>query len=906
MIKKILKLFILITILFFYRNTYAKIIENVLFKSQVPPGSWSRTLNCGQTSVIIANSYYNNSSISEEDIKNIDIWLNEKFSDPIRDFNGYYTNTTKLKTLCSDYFDMDYCTINSGENLFSFLKEQINLGNLSILQVRVKMKLTKVPHFMVFLGYDNDFVYFHDPGQSKGSYVKFKIQDFLEVWENQNFNYLLFQKNKKEDKEDEVVNFLKIKEVNAKENKNLENNIIIDENNDENIENNDEIDDAIIDNENNNVGANNVSPINENDSNANNEDDDENIENDDDVGANIVRPIDENNLDNNVGANIVRPIDEHDLDDNSEQEEEYGYITNENILVLGPYLKIDLNPHHASTSTPKVDVEENGVLPIDDENNDNNDEDENDDNNSDENTENTDDNNDENTENIENDENNDNDNNDENIENNDNDNNDENIENDDNNNNDENNDDDENDDNNNDENDENIENDDNNNNDENTENTDDNNDENTENIVNDENNNNDENNDDDENDENENDGNDEADENEESLEVNNLFGELNSDITLTPEIPYTINSEFIVPQNVILTILPGVKILFGVNGSLIVEGKIESLGSSQNKIIFTTSKTENPVENSWKWIKIKNSGEAVFNWTIIEYGGYDYLSGEKRAPIIIDGGYLDADNLYIKNIDNDCIKANFSYLNIKNSSFKNCRYGLNLTNSEGIIKDSLFLENFNGFVINNSFSDLILKNNSINNSLDYSIKLINSVPMIIDMNYSDNKYDEIFLDLNLDFGDYVLSKGIYYVLKVNLSENTNFTISPGCVFKSYNSGYFSGSWYVRSNIFNAVGMENSPIIFDSYYENPELNQRWGKINFYNNNFLNAENVIIKNGGRNYFLGEKGFPIYLENVKNINALNIYLYNNFENDYFYKNNLEEYTYNLNNIYINDEEI
>jgi len=110
MIKKILKLFILIFILFFHKNVYAKIIENVLFKSQVPPGSWNRTLNCGQTSMVIANSYYNNSSISEEDIKNVDIWLNEKFSDPIRDFNGYYTNTTKLKTLCSNYFNMDYDT----------------------------------------------------------------------------------------------------------------------------------------------------------------------------------------------------------------------------------------------------------------------------------------------------------------------------------------------------------------------------------------------------------------------------------------------------------------------------------------------------------------------------------------------------------------------------------------------------------------------------------------------------------------------------------------------------------------------------------------------------------------------------------------------------------------------------
>ncbi|NCC70010.1 hypothetical protein EOM09_00295 [bacterium] len=812
MIKKIFNLFIILFFLFFSKDVYGKIIEEVLFKPQVLPGSWEKTLNCGQTSVTIANAYYNNLSISEEDIKNIDTWLNNKFSDPIRDFNGYYTNTNKLKILCSDYFDMDFCVINSGENLFDFLKKQIDIGNLSIVQVRVKMKLTKVPHFMVFLGYDDDFVYFHDPGQTKGDYVKFEIKDFLEVWENQNFNYLLFEKNKIENKkeveivEDKNINILKIKEVNAKDLNNSEILNISESQNFLELENN----------------------IQENINSGNKE----NLKNDE-VFENDIE-IKEINESSNIKSSINSEIEENILVDNISFEEEYGYVNDNNILVLGPNLKIDLNPHIAKPvliidqeSDKNEEFNENGEIEnIFDENDILNEE--------------IDETQETEAENI---------NEEENIVNQDENNENENIE----------------------------------------ENTDD-----------------EENDNDELNEEEENIEEDPIIENEDYSETSSLFGELNSDIILTSDIPYIINGEFVIPSGKKITIMSGAIILFGISGAIVVEGEMEVLGTENDIVLFTTSNTENPVENSWKWIEIRNRGIASFNWTIIEYGGYDYFSGQKRAPIIVQGSFLNANNLYINHIDSDCIKSYSSYINIKNSSFKNCKYALDISNSEGIVENSIFNNNFNAFVMDRSFENLILKNNSISNSLDYSIKLINSVPTIIDMKYINNKYDEIFLDLELDFGDYLLSPGNYYVLKINLFERTNFTISPGSVFKSYNSSYYSGSWYVRSNIFNAIGTTDNPIIFDSYYENPKLEQKWGKLNFYNNNFLNVENVIVKNGGRNYFLGQEGFPIYLENIKNINAKNIYLYNDFENDYFYKNNLEEYNYNLENIYINDEEI
>ncbi len=189
-------IFFLFLIFPFFVN--AKIMD-IPFISQVLPGDWNSTLNCGQTSYYMADKFLsNNSNLNSEDIKKIDDFLYEKFSDPIRNYNGYYTNTTKLKSVAEDFGNYENVFINRASNDFENIKLEIDKGNLIIPLVRISMKLDKDGHFMLMTGFDEEYVYFNDPGKTFGKGKKYLIDDFLKVWKSENYNYLIL-KNKEND-----------------------------------------------------------------------------------------------------------------------------------------------------------------------------------------------------------------------------------------------------------------------------------------------------------------------------------------------------------------------------------------------------------------------------------------------------------------------------------------------------------------------------------------------------------------------------------------------------------------------------------------------------------------------------------------------------------------------------------
>jgi len=175
---------------------YALMLSTTLdvpFKAQVPPGSWDMTKNCGQACSSMVFCYYWNTEPSEEDIKKIDNWLYEKYGDPINNYNGWETATTKLKTLACEYANFPKSYKASGWNLEK-LKQEIDAGHpviVAIIAGKIPYRKKTDPdvihyrnykyeggHFVVVKGYTSECIVCNDPGTGLGDGKQYYNNDF--------------------------------------------------------------------------------------------------------------------------------------------------------------------------------------------------------------------------------------------------------------------------------------------------------------------------------------------------------------------------------------------------------------------------------------------------------------------------------------------------------------------------------------------------------------------------------------------------------------------------------------------------------------------------------------------------------------------------------------------------------
>lgn len=146
---------------------------SVPFKSQVPPGEWANTNNCGQTCALMVLCYYKGTVPTEQGIKDIDDWLFQKYGDPINNYNGSITNTTKLEALVKEYGGFVNSYKDNGWDL-SNLKQKIDEGRPVIAAVTAGYLSNRGynyagGHFIVVIGYSDTHIICHDPGTSSGA-----------------------------------------------------------------------------------------------------------------------------------------------------------------------------------------------------------------------------------------------------------------------------------------------------------------------------------------------------------------------------------------------------------------------------------------------------------------------------------------------------------------------------------------------------------------------------------------------------------------------------------------------------------------------------------------------------------------------------------------------------------------
>jgi uncharacterized protein YvpB len=151
----------------------------VLFKAQVPPGDWSNSKNCGQASSSMVLSYYYETVPAEQSIKDIDTWLNGKYGDPINNWNGWHTDTTKLETLAREYGDLPNSYKSSGWTI-DRVKQEIDAGHPVIVEVDgiyLPPRTYRV-HYLVAKGYTSTNIITNDPGTNYGDGATYSNANF--------------------------------------------------------------------------------------------------------------------------------------------------------------------------------------------------------------------------------------------------------------------------------------------------------------------------------------------------------------------------------------------------------------------------------------------------------------------------------------------------------------------------------------------------------------------------------------------------------------------------------------------------------------------------------------------------------------------------------------------------------
>ncbi|MBD3310621.1 hypothetical protein GF351_05370, partial [Candidatus Woesearchaeota archaeon] len=173
----------------------------------------------------------------------------------------------------------------------------------------------------------------------------------------------------------------------------------------------------------------------------------------------------------------------------------------------------------------------------------------------------------------------------------------------------------------------------------------------------------------------------------------------------------------VVPEGVTLTIKPGTVVKFKHDrnyktydkGALYVEGGIvKAIGTKDGRIWFT-SDAPAPINGDWQYIRIEDSDESEFDYTVIEFGEgalWQFDSQAKIAHSIIRWACYDAlyaersgpmvkNNLLYSNGYHEIALEQYNDAKILDNVFKNGKFGVHHEKTTSYLEGNLFI-NYSG------------------------------------------------------------------------------------------------------------------------------------------------------------------------------------------------------------------
>ncbi len=293
-----------------------------------------------------------------------------------------------------------------------------------------------------------------------------------------------------------------------------------------------------------------------------------------------------------------------------------------------------------------------------------------------------------------------------------------------------------------------------------------------------------------------------------------LTGEQEDDeVVLTPDSsPYLLDYYYVSPGKKLIiepgTVIKSLSYEDGENifayANLDVAGELEILGTSENKVIFT-SVYDNSFENEClNTLSLATSSEQVMGGiligvfdTTVDLKNFEMRQFDRPQPHVQLASFGGFYNDYIYPT-NECIIVENSAINITGAVFKGCggEGALQIKNSQVTIKNSQIISDLNaydnGVVVEGG--DLFLDTVKISGYREYPLKILAEANFqFIDLSLENNRVNAILnpelkgdLNLKKDENFWVLNRDI-------LNSLSSFTVDPGASF------YYEGMDGISSN-----------------------------------------------------------------------------------------------------------
>ncbi|HOQ68152.1 MAG TPA: C39 family peptidase [Candidatus Atribacteria bacterium] len=156
-----------------------RIVLDVPFLPQVPPGDWVNTRNCGPACAVMMRAYYFNIQPSPEHIIEADNWLNTRFGLPVNGYNGDWTSIFQIRA----WLDSEGVPAKVGMGNLERARAMLSEGKPFLVAVYSNMNPSGgVKHAMLVVGIDSNNIYVNDPGKVAGANNSYPLPQFLSAW----------------------------------------------------------------------------------------------------------------------------------------------------------------------------------------------------------------------------------------------------------------------------------------------------------------------------------------------------------------------------------------------------------------------------------------------------------------------------------------------------------------------------------------------------------------------------------------------------------------------------------------------------------------------------------------------------------------------------------------------------